>query len=199
MKTIAPPESIPASAPQRLARRQNSENRTTGPKAAPKPAHAKETIWKTELDGSRARKTAMTAMPTSVRRAAIMLALPKMFRWNTPYRMFWETAEEAARSWESAVDMVDARIPARIRPATIANRKPCWLSTSAMRTMMVSESEPVRVGMTPALDMDRPTTPMKTATAREMTTQMDATRRDRLSLRSSSMAMKRSRTWGIPK
>ena len=30
---------------------QNSASRTSGPKEAPKPAHAKDTIWKTELSG----------------------------------------------------------------------------------------------------------------------------------------------------
>ena len=35
-----------------------------------------------------------------------------------------ETAEEAARSWESAVDIVDARIPARIVPPSSAGRTP---------------------------------------------------------------------------
>ena len=43
-----------------------------------------------------------------------------------------ETAEDAARSWESAVDMVDARIPARISPARIAAITPCWLRRFAI-------------------------------------------------------------------
>ena len=52
MKTIAPPEIIPAKAPCQLERFQNNAKRTTGPNTAPKPAHAKDTILKTELFGS---------------------------------------------------------------------------------------------------------------------------------------------------
>ena len=95
--------------------------------------------------------------------------------------------------------MVEARIPARIRPASTAHSRPFWLSKSAMRTMMVSESEPVSVTSAPALVMARPTTPMNTPTNSEMTTQEDAIRRESLSFFSSSIAMKRSRMCGIPK
>ncbi len=44
-----------------------------------------------------------------------------------------------------------------------------------------------------------PTIPMKTATPSEMTTQMEAIRREVLSWLSLRMAMNRSSTWGIPK
>ena len=50
-KTMNPPAIIPAVAPYLLERLQKSARRTTGPKEAPKPAHAKDTIWKTELSG----------------------------------------------------------------------------------------------------------------------------------------------------
>lgn len=60
-KIITPPVIIPASAPSLLERFQNNENNTIGPKVAPNPAQAKETISKTELLGSLAIKTAMTA------------------------------------------------------------------------------------------------------------------------------------------
>ena len=56
MKTMAPPATMPAMAPCLLVRFQNRAKRTTGPKADPKPAQAKETIWKTELSGFQARK-----------------------------------------------------------------------------------------------------------------------------------------------
>ena len=45
--------------------------------------------------------------------------MPKTF-WTK----FSEKAEEAARSWLSAVDMVAARIPARMQPATMAGKIP---------------------------------------------------------------------------
>ena len=48
---MAPPETIPARAPHNVVLFQNKENSTTGPNAAPKPAHAKLTISNTELSG----------------------------------------------------------------------------------------------------------------------------------------------------
>ena len=47
--------------------------------------------------------------------------------------------------------------------------------------------------------MPLPTTPMKMATPMEMTTQEEATRRESFSFFSSSMAMNRTRMWGMPK
>ena len=44
---------------------------------------------------------------------------------------FWETPEAAVNSWESAVDMVHARIPARTTPATRESRKLCCPSRCA--------------------------------------------------------------------
>ena len=56
-----------------------------------------------------------------------------------PLKKFWEILEEAARSWESAVDMVAARIPARIRPAASAGKIPDCPSLWAMLMKMVSD------------------------------------------------------------
>ena len=65
---------------------------------------------------------------------------------------------------------------------------------------MVSASELVpRKGILPSLVTVLPTMPMSTAMNMEMTTQTVAMRREVLSLVSSSMAMNRSRMWGIPK
>ena len=60
--------------------------------------------------------------------------------------------EAAASSWESAVDMVEARMPASTRPATMAKKTPYWLSRSESLMMMVSASAlvPSR-GILPAL------------------------------------------------
>ena len=97
-KTITPPPSIPARAPQRLQRFQNRAARMTGPKEAPKPAQAKETIWNTEDSGSKAKIAPMMEMITRVTRATIMVALWLKLIWNTPRRMFSEMEEEAASS-----------------------------------------------------------------------------------------------------
>jgi len=70
INTIAPPTIIPANAPFRLERFQNRAKTITGPKEAPKPAQAKETMLKIELSGSFAITTPTTAMATTVKRAA---------------------------------------------------------------------------------------------------------------------------------
>jgi hypothetical protein len=51
----------------------------------------------------------------------------------------WDIEEDAARSCESEVDIVQARMPAKIRPATIAAAKPCFESSFAISMMIVSE------------------------------------------------------------
>ena len=113
--------------------------------------------------------------------------------------MFWETLDAAASIWLSAVDMVAARMPARIRPASTAARMPCCAMRFAMRTMTVSLEEPLRYSSAPALVMPRPTMPMMMEAVMAMTTHTLAMRRLSTSFFSSSMAMKRSRMWGIPK
>ena len=63
------------------------------------------------------------------------------------------TLLDAARSWLSAVDMVAARIPARITPATMAKNTPFVLIRSASLMMIVSESALVlSTGTLPARD-----------------------------------------------
>ena len=69
----------------------------------------------------------------------------------------------------------------------------------AMRTIRVSLDEPLRNSSAPTLVMPRPTMPMTMDAAMAMTTQTVAMRRLSTSFFSSSMAMKRSRMWGIPK
>ena len=51
MKIVTAPENIPAIAPHLLQRFQKSAKSIIGPNVAPKPAHAKETTRKIELDG----------------------------------------------------------------------------------------------------------------------------------------------------
>lgn len=169
----------------------------TGPKAAPKPAHAKDTTRNTELSGSRARKAAIREMPSMTVRATSMPRLPLKSHRRKSLPRSCEIEEEAARSWLSAVDMVAARIPARITPASRAGSTPNWLIRLAIRTMMVSES--ASCSSAPALVMALPTNPMVMATPIEITTHEEATRRESFSFFSSSMAIKRTKMWGMPK
>ena len=63
------------------------------------------------------------------------------------------TPDAAVSSWESAVDMVHARIPARTTPATMDNSSPWRPSRSARRMMTVSDSElEEKAGMLPATE-----------------------------------------------
>ena len=171
-----------------------------GPKVAPKPAQAKETIWNTELFGFQASAAPTTAIATTVPRAKSMevllsILMPRKLRSRSS-----DMEEAAASSWESAVDMVLAIMPARVTPASRAKATPQWLSRLASWMTMVSESELVaRVTILPVLDTLKPTTPMRTATPMAMTTQMEPTRREMVSFFSSPMDMNRTRMWGIPK
>ena len=65
--------------------------------------------------------------------------------------------------------------------------------------MTVSVALPSSMGMRPTLDTAWPTMPINTATAMEITTQMEAIRRESFSSSSCRMAIKRTRIWGIPK
>lgn len=172
---------------------------TRGPKPAPKPAQAKDTMPKMELLGSWAMITPRMAMSTTVSRAASMLLFWLSFRPSFSCSRFWDTLEEAASSWESAVDMVLARIPARIRPAMRAGRIPALLRRVAIWMTMVSLAEPDRDAIVPEAVRALPTTPIITARNMAMTTHTEPTRRETTSFFSSSMAMNRSRMWGIPK
>ena len=93
IKTIAPPDTMPAIAPGSVVRFQNRAQITSGPKAAPKPAHANETMPNTELSGLRAIIIPRIAMPITVRRAASMLFFSDILRWNASRSMFSDTLE----------------------------------------------------------------------------------------------------------
>lgn len=146
---------MPARAPFLLERFQNSENNITGPNEAPKPAQAKETILNTELLGFHAMITPIMEMRTTVSLATLIEAFPDNLIPRQSQIMFWDTLEEAAKSCESEVDMVQARIPAKINPAIIMAAIPC--SLKRMATFMISVSdwdEPSRTSMAPAFDME---------------------------------------------
>ena len=96
--------------------------------------------------------------------------------------------------------MVADRMPARITPASMASSTPLLPSRDAMLTMSDSAEElESNILIEPLLAIAKPMIPMRTATAREMTTHAVPTRRLTLILFSSSAAMKWIRTWGIPK
>ena len=87
--------------------------------------------------------------------------------------------------------MVAARMPAITSPARAAGSR---LVERRMKIFSASEAVVRAVGK-----RVRPTTPMNTATVREITTHTVAMRREAFSSPSRRMAMNRSSTWGIPK
>ena len=94
--------------------------------------------------------------------------------------------------------MVEARIPARITPAMIAKKAPFWLTVRAMTTMIRCEFAMSR-SSAPLFTAAQPMIPIRIATAIEIVTHTVAIRREVFSFFASSIAMKRSRMWGIPK
>ena len=153
MKTTAPPVIMPASAPCLFARFQKSEKSITGPNAAPKPAHANETTRNTELLGAHASTMPIRAMPMTVARAANIVVRWFIFMPNECCMRSCDTLDAAAKSCESAVDIVAARMPERMMPAMTASSTPCWLIRSASLMIMVSDSAlVVRKGTLPAAD-----------------------------------------------
>ena len=111
-------------APYLFERFQKSANNMIGPKVAPNPAQAKETMVKILLSGSAAKNIAIMEMTITEHLATITLVLSDNVTPKTPSIMFSVTLEDAASNCESAVDMVEARIPAKIIPASRAKRKP---------------------------------------------------------------------------
>ena len=197
MNTIAPPATIPLSAPHLLVRFQNSEQSIIGPNDAPKPAHAKDTMLNTDELGSQARITATTEIIISVTLAITIAIAFEVLILNRPPMMFSETPEEAVRSWLSAVLIVDARIPARITPAISANTAP--FSASRLEILMMIVSLSARLSIAPLFVIARPTKPINTATAREITTQTVATLLDVFNCLLSLIAINLRRICGIPK
>ena len=133
-------------------------------------------------------------------RAAAMEVFACILIFRKSCSRFWDTLEAAVKSCESAVDMVLARMPASTIPATMERRKPWPPSSPERRIIIVSESAlEVKVSSFPAAETPHPIIPMRIATNMEMTTHTEAIRRDKPSLFSSSIAIKRRRIWGIPK
>ena len=135
---IIPPDNIPAITPYLLAPFQNSDISTTGPKVAPKPAHANDTISNTELFGSLARSIAITDIIITVVLATTIDFFSVSLTPKNSCKIFCDTLDAEARSCESAVDIVAASIPASITPAHIAGSIPYVLRRCAILTIIVS-------------------------------------------------------------
>ena len=82
--TITPPPIMPAMAPARLIRFQNRLKSISGPKVAPKPAQAKETMVKMTLSSSMAIKIAMAQMISRARRLIQSTLLSEAFFFIKP-------------------------------------------------------------------------------------------------------------------
>ena len=75
MNTMAPPVIMPAMAPALVVLFQNRENSIIGPKVAPNPAQAKETMLKITLFSSQAITIPIRAMSSSTTRETRMTCL----------------------------------------------------------------------------------------------------------------------------
>ncbi len=135
-----------------MARFQNRENRTSGPKAPPKPAHAKDTIPKTELSGSLAMNTPMMAITTTVNLAMSISRCLLSFRPKIAWAISWDTLEDAAKSCESAVDMVHAKMPASTTPPKMVATMPFWLKSIANLMTIFSESAEDKISIFPVAE-----------------------------------------------
>ena len=77
--TLTPPATMPATAPAWVVRFQNRENSISGPKVAPKPAQAKETMLNITLFSSMAITMAMAAITSRVMRETHITCLSVAF------------------------------------------------------------------------------------------------------------------------
>ena len=116
MITNNPPDTMPATAPGRLVRFQNREHTTSGPKAEPRPAHASETSPMILLSGFHAMMQATTAITRTVIRLTFNTFLSSASGFRIFLKISFDAEEAQTRSWESAVDIMAARIPQRNKP-----------------------------------------------------------------------------------
>ena len=142
---------------------------------------------------------AIMAMATMVSLAMSILFFSVSLMPKKSRAMSSEIEEDAARSWESAVDMVAARMPEKITPARRVARTPSLLRSREIFMMILWLSSGARSVMAPLAIIALPIKPMAIAINIEITTQLQAIRREALSLFGCSIAMKRRSTWGIPK
>ena len=138
---------------------------------------------------SRARNAAMTAIRMTTP-LAIHMRRPSgaSFLANMRYRSL-DTAEDATRSWESAVDMTAAMIAAYITAAMAAGNRDLDSSTNTFSAFGSPASPKYAL----------PTSPTMQVNARQMTIQRVATRLDILRSLGFLMAVYLTTMWGIPK
>jgi len=104
------------------------------------------------------------AIPITVKRAAFMEAAVLILIFKKSWSRFWDTPEAAVKSWESAVDMVHARMPARTTPAISDSKKPFCPRRWANWMITVSDWElVVNMGIEPATEAPYPMIPMRMA------------------------------------
>ena len=108
-----------------------------------------------------------------------------------------DALDAAARSCESAVDMVAASMPASMSPATHAVNTPCVLSRSDILMIAVSGSSSTPID--PFAVIALATNPMMIAANIAMKTHTLAILLETESFSSFSIAMNLRRIWGIPK
>ena len=112
---------MPATAPPKVKRRQNSDSRMTGPKAAPNTPQAFSTRpIIVPLFGFAAMSRAMTAMMTTTMRPAQSISLSLAFLRNTGLYTSLAKAEAEASSCESQVLIAAARMAESSMPLTTA-------------------------------------------------------------------------------
>src|SRR5690625_1867430 len=136
--TPAPP-TMPTPAPNAVRRRQNSDSRMIGPKAAPKPAHAKATRPSTELPGSSASTTAITETVSTPMRPPHRAARSLSFT-PTPATRSSIRAELLTMSWEEMVDVIAASTAASSTPAMRGWNRICARSRKTDSPLVVSVS-----------------------------------------------------------
>ena len=96
-KTIPAPPTMPAIAPALVVLFQNKEKSMIGPKVAPKPAHAKETILNITLSLSRAITAAIIVITTRVILETHKTCLSEAVFLKIPWKIFFDTDEAAIR------------------------------------------------------------------------------------------------------
>ena len=97
INTIELPPSIPAMAPAMLVLFQKREKSISGPKVAPKPAQAKDTMVNITLFSSRAIRAAMTAISARVILETHITCLSVASFLIIPWKIFFDTEEDAIR------------------------------------------------------------------------------------------------------
>ena len=101
---------------------QNRHRSISGPKAAPKPAHANDVMPKIVELEFQAIAMATMVMSTSVMREHHMTCFSVASFLNTPRYRFWLTALAEISRYESEDEIAAASTPAQAKPARIGGR-----------------------------------------------------------------------------